>query len=100
MDLKEACFHLRNRRGMYLPDDRYASVVSFLTGLSCAPTGDPLRGFNEWVAVRILGRKSPRVWWSVVYEATSPDSPSRESDAVTLLLDMLEAFASSRAVVE
>lgn len=97
MDLTEACFHLRHRRRMYLPDDRYASVVSFLTGLSCASEDDPLAGFSEWVAERLLGRTTPRIWSSVVYETTSPDSLSRESDAVTLLLDLLELFARGGA---
>ena len=96
MELTEACFHLRNRRLMYLLDDRYASVVAFVTGLSCASDGEMLAGFNGWVAERLLGARTNRGWWSVVYEAIPADSTSRDSQATELLLDLLEEFADAR----
>jgi len=80
---------------MYLPDDRYASVVAFITGLSSASDGDMLAGFNTWVSDRVLGHSTTRVWWAVVYDSI-PDSASRESQATVLLLDILEGFADSR----
>ncbi|GAA1854234.1 hypothetical protein GCM10009751_08770 [Myceligenerans crystallogenes] len=96
MDLKEACFHLRHRRGMYLLDDRYASVVAFVTGLACADGGRILDGFDDWVAERVLGHRTARGWWSVVLESVSSESRSRDTEATAMLLDLLEAFAEAR----
>lgn len=100
MELREACYHLRHRRGMYLPDDRYASVVSFVTGLASASDGRMLAEFNEWVGVRVRGGRTPVVWWSVIYDSIPSDSPSRDAEAVDRLLELLESFAYREVVAE
>ncbi|GAA4625638.1 hypothetical protein [Cellulomonas oligotrophica] len=96
MDLQEACFHLRHRRRMYLPDDRYASVVAFVTGLASAGDGRMLDGFDGWVAERVLGHETGRGWWSVVMDSVPAGSPVRDADATTILLGLLEDFAERR----
>jgi hypothetical protein len=39
MNLSELCFHLRNRRGMYLPDGQFATAVAFIEGFNVALDG-------------------------------------------------------------
>ncbi|MFJ9841624.1 hypothetical protein ACIRYZ_14365 [Kitasatospora sp. NPDC101155] len=65
MELRELCFHLKNRRRMYLLDDRYSTVVAFLEGFNAALDGEPLSGFQEWASHRILGSSCP-VHWSYI----------------------------------
>lgn len=81
---------------MYLPDDRYESVVSFVIGLSLASDGRVLDGFNEWVALRLLGHSSSRAWWAIVDDAVPADSKERDAVAVDLLLELLEQFVKQR----
>lgn len=94
MDLAKACFHLRNRRMMYLMDDRYETTVAFIVGLSWASDGRPLEGFNDWVAERVLGHRSPRVWWSIIRDGDGTGEPLKNPEATSLLLDLLEEFIS------
>lgn len=81
---------------MYLPDDRYESVVAFITGLSSASDGHMLDGFNDWVASRLLGHSSPRIWWAIVKDAVPSGSQEPDQAAVELLLELLEQFARHR----
>lgn len=93
MDLAEACFHLRHRRAMYLMDDRYETVVAFITGLAAASDGQALAGFGERVADHVLGHSSPRVWWSVLRDGDGTTDPLSDEAATEKLLDLLESFA-------
>lgn len=72
MNLSELCFHLRNRRETYLPDGRYASAVAFIEEFNTALNGEPLRGFQLWLADRIRGGKSSAHW---AYIIASPRVP-------------------------
>ncbi|MFC0038643.1 hypothetical protein [Actinomadura rayongensis] len=65
MALSELCFHLQERRGMYLPDGRYASAVAFVEGYNTALGGASLRGFQQWLSKRVYGRDSG-VHWSYI----------------------------------
>lgn len=96
MDLAEASFHLRHRRGMYLMDDRYETVVAFLVGLSAASDGRLLEGFNEFVADRVLGRRTPFWWGALVRDSDGKGAPLEDEAAVALLLDLLEEFAAGQ----
>lgn len=69
MDLRELCFHLQNRRDMYLPDRRYSTAVAFIEGFNMAFDGEPLRGFQGWLSSRIRGGDSS-VHWSYILAAT------------------------------
>ncbi|MFS0704450.1 hypothetical protein AB6N23_08005 [Cellulomonas sp. 179-A 9B4 NHS] len=94
MDLAEACYHLRERREMYVLDDRYASVVAFVTGLASASDGRVLEGFQELVQERLLdGRTTPRHWWAVVRDSVADGGADGDAEATTRLLDLLEEFA-------
>lgn len=77
---------------MYLMDDRYATVVAFIVGLSAASDGSLLDRFGHWVAERAQGHRSPRAWWSVVRDGDGESEPLRDEDATGLLLDLLEEF--------
>ena len=103
MDLSELCFHLRKRRGMYLPDERFATAVAFVEGYNVAFDGAPLTGFQDYVANRIQGHRSPVHWSYLIASAgvpgfldanlpldqLPPDSGSGLTDA---LVDLLEQF--------
>ena len=70
MNLRELCFHLRNRRRMYLFDDRYGTAVGFVEGFNSAFDGVPLSGFQEYVATR-TGHPGSGVHWSYLIASTS-----------------------------
>src|SRR5690349_17020097 len=70
MNLRELCFHLRNRRRMYLLDDRFGTAVAFVDGYNCALDGVPLSGFQEYVAAR-TGFPGSGVHWSYLIAAAS-----------------------------
>lgn len=72
MNVPELCFRLRNRRRMYLLDDRYVTAVAFIDGFNAALDGVPLDGFDEWVSERILGRRSSSHWAYVVAAVRVP----------------------------
>ncbi|MCX2953468.1 hypothetical protein [Lentzea sp. NEAU-D7] len=101
MDLSELCFHLRHRRGMYLPDDRYGTAVAFVHGYEAAFDGVPLEGFQEYVASRTGQAGSPIVWHYLVAAEVMPDVfdkglgqiPAELGTPLTdRMLDLLEAF--------
>lgn len=81
---------------MLLPDQRFASVVSFVVGFDHGKGRRLLGGFSDWVDERVLGRESTRAWPNVILGAISQGSPSQEEDAVQLLLDLLEEFLRDR----
>ncbi len=81
---------------MYVLDDRYESVVAFVEGFNLALDGSPLRGFDDWVALKILGEKSPRHWSSIINDSVElADEQLGQRDRVESLLDLLEEFAQN-----
>lgn len=89
---------------MYLPDDRFLTVVAFVEGYNTALDGAPLRGFDEYVAQEVLGRHSSLHWSSVVATTQMPEIvdggahieeiPAHLEGALTdRLLDLLESYA-------
>ncbi|MEV6369643.1 hypothetical protein AB0L86_22430 [Micromonospora musae] len=104
MNLPDLCLNLRRRRRMYLLDDRYSTAVAFVEGYNAAFDGDPLSGFQDYVAARILNRKSSLHWSYVIASTKMPallDSDARidqipaelEVELTDLLVDLLEEFA-------
>ncbi|WP_430788745.1 hypothetical protein [Actinoplanes sp. G11-F43] len=106
MRLGVLVFHLTRRRRMYLPDDSFASLVAFIEGFS-AGTDQSLSGFQPWVAERVLGHCSNRVWWTILIEAHPmfrdvptppvgrlPDEVGQ--DLVGRTIELLTAFATER----
>ncbi|MEV6718625.1 hypothetical protein AB0M48_42045 [Lentzea sp. NPDC051208] len=108
MDLPELCFHLRNRRRIYLFDDRYGSAVGFVEGYNSAFGGVPLSGFQDYVATWV-GRSSSAVHWSYLIASTSipefldgtfdPNKVPAELGVLLTdkLIDLLEAFHADGA---
>lgn len=73
MNFAEVCMHLSKRRRMYLPDERYSSVVAFIEGFNIALGGEPLRGFQEWISMRIRGGHSSLHWSIIVASIRVPE---------------------------
>jgi hypothetical protein len=103
MRLGELLFHLTRRRRMYLPDDRFASLVSLVVGFDLASDRSQLGGFQEWVAVRLLGGYSNRVWYSILISArlgsdTGIDDlpPDADLGLINFALELLTAFAEEK----
>lgn len=70
MNLRDLCFHLRNRRRMYLLDDRFSTAVAFVEGFNAACRGSPLQGFQEYVTKQILGDHQSSLHWSYIIAST------------------------------
>ncbi|WP_143202993.1 hypothetical protein [Streptomyces sp. CB02460] len=103
MNLKELCAHLQNRRRMYLHDDRYSTTVSFIEGFNVALDGEPLKGFQHWLAGRIRGGESNLHWAYLVASVRMPEvlegrlrldqiPPDREELLVDDLLRLIDEF--------
>lgn len=103
MELADLCFHLRHRRRMYLPDDRFATAVAFVEGFNTALAGAPLDGFQAYVAARLRRPGSSLHWSSLIASTKLPvilerpfgvDEIPAELDAelTDLLVDLLETF--------
>lgn len=82
---------------MYLPDDRHASVVAFVEGVSIGQGDDPLEGFQPW----LLGETkypSPLHWSAVIHRRVAPGTPfgelteEQERLATEYLLDSLAHY--------
>ncbi|GIE84070.1 hypothetical protein [Actinoplanes regularis] len=108
MTLTELCFHLRKRRRMYLLDDRFATAVAFVEGFNTALDGAPLAGFQDYVADRILGRRSSLHWSYIVGSLEFPSLLEGElgidqipigsgPEVTELLVDLLEDFQARGA---
>lgn len=106
MNLEELCFHLRKRRGMYLSDDRYSTAVSFIEGFNVALDGEPLRGFQPWLASRIRGGESSIHWAYLVAAARMPQilegnlrldriPPECDNLLIDDLLQLIDEFITS-----
>jgi len=108
MNLQEVCFNLRFRRLTFLPDERFLSAVAFVDGFNAALDGVPLRGFREWVALRVLGEESNLRWFYTVAAARMPEIAERNwslaeipdeehSGLIDELADLLEEFIRTRS---
>lgn len=51
---------------MYLPHDRYNTLVGFAEGCNLATGGVLLSGFNEWFSEAVLGCQTSLHWSAVV----------------------------------
>jgi hypothetical protein len=106
MNFRELFGQLSKRPGMYLPDDRYRTLVAFIEGCNAATDGKLLAGFNEWVAAEVLGRESGFHWSAIVASRFAPailDEPSRatipdelEGPASEELLRLLDSYLATR----
>ncbi|MFE0514967.1 hypothetical protein [Streptomyces sp. NPDC058964] len=108
MEIQELCFHLRNRRRMYLLDDRFSTMVAFIEGFCTAARVSPLTGFQDWVCERVLGGRSSIHWAYVIASTKVPDildgnrpidriPREVEGDLTDLTLDLVEEFSSRPA---
>ena len=85
---------LRHRRGMYLPDVRYATLVGFVCGLlSADDRQDAGREFQEWVSARFCDEESSLVWWALIAHAVHPSLIS--ADIWSSPLDWQEEICQS-----
>jgi hypothetical protein len=88
---------------------RYEVLVGFVSGCDSATGGALLRGFNEWVAWKIMRKKPfPIAWpaviayrsWPLIYESeyTLADIPEELNEAIVdSLSDFLEGFLGEQA---
>ena len=101
MTLAELCFHLRRRRRMYLPDDRFASAVAFVEGYNAASDGAALNGFNTYVSERLVGGDSPVHWSYRIASTRAPDvrldqlPAELDGELTDMMVDLLEEFSAS-----
>ncbi|MEU5869740.1 hypothetical protein ABZ815_51860 [Nonomuraea sp. NPDC047529] len=92
--------HLRVRPRMFLPDDRYETMVAFVSGFDAAVDGTLLREFSGWCLDRWEHPESGFHWSALIRErALSCESDrtvnlSSDPDASvkSLLLDLLQQF--------
>src|SRR5688572_6951573 len=105
MNLRELCFHLRERRRMYLLDDRFSTAVAFVEGYNTALDGVPLSGFQEYVAQRVLHGRSSRHWAYLIASTKVPGiddgtlridhiAPEWDGELTEMAIDLLEGFAA------
>ncbi|MFC7247221.1 hypothetical protein ACFQO7_32515 [Catellatospora aurea] len=89
---------------MFLPDDRFATLVAFLEGGNQLTNGDLLRGFNEWVQERLHGPdyQSSLHWSAEIAESVAGRArkglsmpEAQEEQAKELLLDALDGFLAA-----
>ncbi|MFD3403744.1 hypothetical protein ACFWUU_23875 [Kribbella sp. NPDC058693] len=57
---------LRSRVRMYVPDDRFTTLVAFVDGVNTGTDGRLLRGFNEWLQQSLLGHVTNLHWSAVI----------------------------------
>jgi len=108
MNLRDVCFHLRNRRRMYLLDDRFSTAAAFVEGYNTAFDGVPLSDFQEYVAVRTTGRRSNIHWAYLIAATAMPEilvdglgidqiPADLEIPLTDKLVDLLEAYGERDA---
>ena len=73
MELGEICFHLKNRRRMYLLDDSFVTAVSFIEGFNAALDGEPLNGFRDWLNARSFEGRSGLHWAYIIASVRVPE---------------------------
>jgi hypothetical protein len=108
VNIGDLCFHLRNRRRMYLLDDRFSTAVAFVEGYDAALDGAPLRGFGDYVTERIAGHQSNISWPYLVASTAVPEImdggmridqiPAEvELELTERMLDLIEEYHGQRA---
>jgi hypothetical protein len=111
MNIRDLCFHLKNRRRMYLLDDRFSTAVAFVEGYNAAFDGVPLLGFQEYVVGRILGSESSLHWSYVIASTRVPEildgsiridqiPAETESELTDTMLDLMEGYQASMQLPE
>jgi hypothetical protein len=70
---RELFERVRNRTGMYLMDESYATVAAFVTGYDLACEGGVCTGFREWLVIRV-GLGSNLGWEALALHAAFPTS--------------------------
>jgi hypothetical protein len=86
----------RPRRRMYVPDDRFNTLVAFIEGANCLLHPDsPLDGFGDWLAHRLTGAPSSPLHWAAQIErhqAGGDLTAEQEEQACVMALDLIEEF--------
>jgi hypothetical protein len=91
---------------MYLPDGRYSTAVAFIEGFNLALSGEPLRGFQPWLANRIRGGNSTMHWAYIIASTHIPEVlegrlrldqiPSDQDKClIDILLQLIDEFTNS-----
>ena len=68
--------HLRRHTGMHVPEVSFVAVCSFVAGYDLALNGLPLRGFREWLALRL--RWGSNLSWDALVLQLVPNDPVGE----------------------
>ncbi|MEV4758783.1 hypothetical protein AB0J86_27310 [Micromonospora sp. NPDC049559] len=104
MQLQRTLELLRTRPGMLGVDGSFGQTVAFLAGMDAGQNGGLLRGFREWLVVR-LGDGANLTWRGLILRLTFPDgclggvanlSVEDEQRAISVLFDQLTAFLAVR----
>lgn len=95
MDLSELVRELHRRRRMFVLDDRYASLVSFIDGFALAQ-GLDMHEFQRWLVAR-LGREPSSLHWGA--EVAAQIRHPGERGALAALTDG-DQDAASRLLFE
>src|SRR5688500_13679305 len=91
---RELFDRVRKRTGMYLAKESYAEAAAFVLGYDLAQDGRVMRGFREWLVMR-LGTGSNLTWSALVLHAAFPgaaspqDEPSRSPEGERRAIDSL-----------
>jgi hypothetical protein len=92
---------------MFVVDDRYLTLVAFVSGCDAATDYELLHGFRQWVAQKCHGIQSTALSWEVLVAGTRvPEcldgqislgslDPSIEAQLRLDLLDLIDDFLES-----
>ena len=107
--LLERLLEMRHGPAMYLGKDSLLAVTNYITGYEAAAKDagvpcDGLRGFDEWVNLRMLLPPGSTRWSGRISSAagtthqhTHPDARDAEQRECWLFFEWLEEFAAERA---
>jgi hypothetical protein len=65
--------------GMYVPNENFDSIVSFMIGFDSARDGGPLVGFREWLIVRV-GSGDTLHWPALILRLIFPEAASPRAE--------------------
>jgi hypothetical protein len=60
---------------MWLPDERYTTLVGFVVGCCAATDRDLLNDFGQWLTVQYDAKPINFVWWAKVGRPEDRDPP-------------------------
>lgn len=95
---------MRLRPRMYVADDRFITMATAVQWRADLHPDDG-RGFQTWVAERLLGHRSNLVWMSLVMDHVAPGTaredwtPEHDAAATTLMFDLLEEYLADQGYV-